>query len=531
MSTRRVSLCSVNELDVGEMKQLSVGEKEVLLAHISEDKFVATAAKCSHYGAPLANGVMHNGRVVCPWHNACYNLADGAQLEPPGRDNLASYTVMVKDGEVFVELPTDGEDHLVPDMASAGGDDRRFVIVGAGAAGLAAAEMLREVGFAGEVLVLGAEEMMPYDRTKLSKAALQSDEFDGPSLLRSQDFYAQHDIEIKTNAPVEKADVRSQTVTYGKGETVEYDSLLIATGGKVRSLPVDNSDLQNVFTIRKADDTKEILQAAKDAKKAVIIGAGFIGMEAAASLRQKGLEVTVVAPNKVPFEKVLGEEVGAAFQRMHESEGVTFKMESKAKALNGNGKVESVQLDSGETLDADLVIVGIGVSPATDFIEGLALDDDDKSVPVNQYLQAAPNVYAAGDIAQFPHFASGKSVRIEHWRLAMQHGRIAAINMAADETDAVPFKAVPFFWSGQFDAKLRYVGHSENYDEIVVQGDLDNQKFLSFYIEEGKVLAVAGIGRDKDIAAISEMMRLGEMPTVEDVKGEGVDWTKKLASV
>jgi len=537
MGTQRVSVCQIDDLSAGEMRQFSAGGMEILLARLeagvetgSDTGFTATAAHCSHYGAPLEKGVMYRKRVICPWHNACYNLASGAQLQPPGRDNLASYPVQIASGTVYVELPDGVDEHVEPLSAAENtdSDSRRFVIVGGGAAGTAAAERLRQVCFQGEIVVLSADENLPYDRTKLSKAALQKDELDGPDLLRSPQFYQQHNIDIKTSAPVSKIDIKTQQISYGDDETLKYDSLLIATGGKVRELPMAGSGLENVFTIRNVEDTQHILEAAKDAAEVVIVGAGFIGMEAASSLRQKGLSVTVVAPNEVPFEKVLGEKVGKLFQQVHESEGVVFKLGSKAEKLKGESKVESVELDSGEMLPADLVIVGIGVTPATDFIEGVGLDEDDRSVLVNQYLQAAPNVYAAGDIAQFPHFITGKPVRIEHWRLAMQHGRTAAENMMGQ---TVPFEAVPFFWSGQFDMKLRYVGHSENYDDVVIQGSLNDQKFLAFYAEGEQVMAVAGIGRDRDIAAISELMRLRKMPAVSDIKSADMDWVEQLSKV
>ncbi len=257
----------------------------------------------------------------------------------------------------------------------------------------------------------------------------------------------------------------------------------------------------------------------------MIIGAGFIGMEVAASLTQQGLEVTVVAPGEVPFEKVLGRSVGQMFQQVHEEKGVQFKLGCKAEAFKGGDSVEAVELDNGETLPADMVVVGIGVQPATDFVEGIELSEGDRSIPVNQYLQAAPNVYAAGDIAQFPHFMTGEPVRIEHWRLAMQHGRIAACNMAGQ---TVPFEAVPFFWTGQFDLKLRYVGHAENFDDVIIQGSLKEKSFLAFYVQAEQVLAVSGIGRDQDIAAISELMRLREMPAAATLKKTDIDWVEQL---
>lgn len=526
MDSQRVAVCQVDDLKVGEMQQVSAFDREILLTR-AEAGFSAIAAHCSHYGAPLAKGVLHGDRVVCPWHNACFEAATGKQLEPPGRDNLAQYTVQVDSGTVYIEKPIPDSEHLEPQMAKPDSQqsDRTFVLVGGGAAGCAAAEMLRQVDFQGRIVMLTADSELPYDRTKLSKAALQSDQFEGPDLLRSASFYEQHGIEVKTAAKVTQLNVESQQLTYGDGETLSYDALLLATGGKVRKIPVDGADLENVFTLRQAEDTQKILKAAQSAQKAVIIGAGFIGMEVAASLRQQGLEVTVVAPGEVPFEKVLGRSVGQMFQQVHKENGVQFKLGCKAESFTGENRVEAVVLDNGETLPADMVVVGIGVQPATDFVEGIALNDKDHSIPVNQYLQAAPNVYAAGDIAQFPHFMTGEPVRIEHWRLAMQHGRIAACNMAGQ---TVPFEAVPFFWTGQFDLKLRYIGHAEKFDDVIIQGSLKEKSFLAFYVQSDQVLAVSGIGRDQDIVAISELMRIRQMPTAEEIKATEIDWLSQL---
>ncbi len=528
MGSQQVAVCQVSDIKLGEMRQFSVADKEILLTH-TESGISAIAPHCSHYGAPLEKGVLHNGRIVCPWHNACYNAADGTHLSPPGRDNLANFPIEIKSDTVYVELPDTLTEHLTPELASpdSDSDSRSFVIVGGGAAGEAAAQMLRQVGFQGKITMLTADSEIPYDRTKLSKAYLQSDEAQSSPALRSADFYQKHGIEIKTSAKVTRIDVESQQLTYSGDTSLSYDSLLIATGGEVNQLPIDGSDLANVFPLRKVQDANAILDAVGDAKKAVIIGAGFIGMETAASLTQQGLEVTVVAPNKVPFEKVLGESVGQLFQQVHESKGVQFKLGTKAKALKGKERVETVELESGEQLPADLVIVGVGVKPATYFVEGLLLDEKTGSILVNQYLQATPSVYAAGDVTQFPHFITGQPTHIEHWQLAMQQGRIAACNMAGQQ---VTFKAVPFFWTGQFDIKLRYVGHSENYDDIVIQGSLEDQSFLSFYVEDDQVMAAAGIGRDRDIAAISELFRLRKMPTAQEIKSADIDWIEKLAS-
>ena len=526
MSAQRVSVCQVSDLEVGEMRQFSVAGKEILLAK-TESGISAIAAHCSHYGAPLAKGILHNGRIVCPWHNACFSADTGTHLSAPGRDNLAKFPVHIESETVYVELPEEITEHVVPAMASSDfeQDGRTFAIVGGGAASDMAAQTLRQNGYQGKVIILTDESDIPYDRTKLSKAYLQADEVGEVSKLRSADFYKQHDIEIKTSARVTGLDVEARQLTFGEGGMLTYDALLIATGGAVKKIPVDGSELENVFTLRKAEDAKAILKVAKQSKQAVIVGSGFIGMETASSLRQQGLEVTVVSPDKIPFEKVLGESVGKLFQQVHESEGVKLMLGEKVTALIGKGKVEAVELESGEVLPADLVIVGIGVKPATDFVEGLLMDEDDGSILVNQYLQSKPDVYAVGDIAQFPHFITGQPTRIEHWQLAMQQGRIAACNMTGQQ---VMFDAVPFFWTGQFDLKLRYIGHSENYDDIVIQGSLEDQSFLAFYAEGEQVMAVAGIGRDRDIAAISELMRLRQMPEAKEIKAKDIDWSEKL---
>ncbi len=528
MSSQRVSVCQVDDLTMGQMQQFSVADSEVLLVR-SEDGFSAIAPHCSHYGAPLAKGILHAGRIVCPWHNACYDAESGVQIEPPGCDNLAKYPVQVEAGTVYVELPANSKEHVMPDLAEPDlqSDQRVFVIVGGGAAGNAAAQMLRQVGYQGRIVMLTADSELPYDRTKLSKAYLQSDQAKGPDLLRPADFYKKYGIEVETSTRVTTLDPESQQLTYGEN-TLSYDALLLATGGKVRQIPIDGANKSNVFTLRHAEDAQQILQAAKGANKAVIIGDGFIGMEVAASLRQQGLDVTVVASHKIPFKNILGESVGQLFRQVHESEGVKFKLETKAKAFHGESTVKTVELDSGEKLEADLVVVGIGVQPATGFIEGLLMDEKDGSVLVNQYLQATSNVYAAGDIAQFPHFITGQPVRIEHWRLAMQQGQIAACNMAGQK---ITFEAVPFFWTGQFDIKLRYVGHAEAWDDTIIQGNLEEKDFLAFYAKDNQVMAVSGIGRDRDIAAISELLRLRKMPPASEITETDTDWAKQLAAI
>ncbi len=303
--------------------------------------------------------------------------------------------------------------------------------------------------------------------------------------------------------------------------------MLVATGGKPRDLKVPGANLDNIFTLRQPEDADKIIAAAENAKTAVVVGSSFIGMEAASSLAQHGIEVTVVAPGTVPFAKILGGDIGATFRKLHESNGVSFRMGTKVKQFTGNGKVETAILENGESLNADLVVVGVGVEPATDFLQGVELNEKDNSVNVDEYLQAADNLYVAGDIARFPYAATGEPTRIEHWRLAQQHGRIAARNMIGEQ---IKFASVPFFWSGQFDVKLRYAGHAESWDDIIIQGNLEEQEFLAFYIKNNQVLAVAGSQHDKEIAAITELMRLQRMPSSDEMLKSKIDWVERLNS-
>ncbi|MGF1457614.1 MAG: FAD-dependent oxidoreductase [Leptolyngbyaceae cyanobacterium] len=540
MSHWKVPVCPVDKLSAGQMQQFTVEGRDILLAR-KADGYFAVGAHCSHKGAALEQGVLCEHRVVCPWHNACYSLKSGELLEPPGSDHLTSYPVQIEQDTVYVELPVSevhpqnstyveaaiaGEGLQTPDYVrpQEQQDDRTFAIVGGGAAGEAAADMLRQSGFCGRIVIFTTEEALPYDRTTLSKSFLQQDSISEPSPLRQAEFFAAYDVEM-IPARVTKLDVEARQLTYGEGKTLTYDAVLLATGGKVQQLPIPGTELTNVFTLRQVDDATEIFNAAQQAQRAVVVGGGFIGMEVAASLNQKDLQVTVVGSSQEPFEKILGSKVGAFFRRVHEDHGVQFKLGTKADKIVGESAVEGVVLTTGETLPADLVIVGIGVEPATDWLDSDWLNEGDRSVRVDQYLKAAPNIYAAGDIVQYPDPYSGQRVRIEHWRLARQQGRTAARNMLGQ---SVPFTGVPFFWTGQYDLKLRYVGHAEAWDDVIIHGSLDEPAFLAFYVQAGRIQAVAGVGRDRDIAAISQLIRLQQLPPASALQDEAIDWVAKV---
>ncbi|MDF5722784.1 MAG: FAD-dependent oxidoreductase [Rhizonema sp. PD37] len=514
-------VAKVNDFPDGEKRQVSVGETDVLLIHVN-GRFHALAAYCTHYQAPLAEGVLSGDCIVCPWHNAYFQITTGDQKEPPGLDSLPCYQVRVEGEDVIVSVPEKASDSRTPAMAeyNSDTDGRTFVILGAGAAGAHAAEALRTVGYQGRIVMVTREDELPYDRTWLSKDYFNGEVPREKMPLRSPEFYKQNNIEVLLNKQAVHVDAKAKTITFEDDDTLNYDALLLATGGQPKKLNVEGADLTNVFTFRSFADSDRILAAASQAKQAVVIGSSFIGMEIASGLTQKGVKVTVVSSESLPFQKILGEELGRVFQQVHQENGVIFQPGMKVTQIEGKDKVEAVILDNGERLLADMVVVGIGVQPATDFLAGVDLHPKDKSVPVDEYLCAADGLYAAGDIARFPDLQTHETMRVEHWRVAAQQGRIAAYNMAGIPTQ---FRTVPVFWTMQFEFPLRYVGHAEQWDEIIVDGDLRHREFIVYYVKDNQVLAAASSKRDTEMAAIAELMRLNKMPTPFNLRQGNVD--------
>ena len=497
------------------MKEFSIDETRILLARAG-DQFHAVSATCTHYGGPLAEGVLCGTRVMCPWHHAVFNVVNGDLEEPPALDALTCYHVRVEGERVLVSVPEDASDRRTPAMVQrdTAADSRQFVIIGAGAAGYAAAQTLREEGFRGTVVMITREERAPYDRPNLSKDYLHGHADPEWMPLRSDEFFKDHDIQLVLNQEVTRVNAHSKTITFDGGETMEYDALLVATGGAPVRLNISGSDLKNVCLLRSFTDADSIIETASRSRRAVVVGGSFIGMEAAYSLRERGLEVIVVAPSKEPFETTLGAEVGALFRHVHESHGVNFKLGSIVYRFEGTHDVEAVILDNGDRIEADMVVVGVGVRPLTHFLEGVDLDEAG-GVVVDSRLSATDGIYAAGDIASFIDVRTGERMRIEHWRTAQQQGRTAARNMIGRD---VEFDAVPFFWTQQFDAGLLYAGHAKSWDQIVYSGDVSSRDFLAFYVKNDRVLAVAGMNRDREMAAAEELMRLNRMPTREQLE-------------
>lgn len=520
MGFKDFHLANTSDLNAGEMKEFSAGETRILLARVG-DQFHAVSASCPHYGGTLAEGALCGTHVVCPLHHAVFNVVNGDLEEPPALDALVSYEVRIEGERVMVRVPEEVSDRRAIALAKRDvpADSRQFVIIGAGAAGYVAAQTLREEGFRGQVVTITREDRAPYDRPNLSKDYLHGHADPEWLPLRSQEFFAEHDIQLLLNREVTRVDAQAKTIFFEGGDTMDYDALLVATGGAPVRLNIPGSDLKNVCVLRSFADSDSIIETAGRSRRAVVVGASFIGMEAAYSLRERGLDVTVVAPSQEPFEVTLGNEVGAVFRCEHERHGVRFKLGSIVYRFEGSHNVEAVTLDNGESIGTDMVVVGVGVRPVTHFLEGVELDQSG-GVVVDSYLRAADGLYAAGDIVSFVDLRTGERLRIEHWRTAEQQGRVAARNMLGRE---LPFEGVPFFWTQQFDLTLRYVGHASSWDEIVYQGDVAARDFLAFYVKENRVQAVAGINRDRELAVVEALIKLDRLPTGEQLKFGGVN--------
>jgi NADPH-dependent 2,4-dienoyl-CoA reductase/sulfur reductase-like enzyme/nitrite reductase/ring-hydroxylating ferredoxin subunit len=465
-----------------------VGDDNVLVARRGAELF-AIDATCSHYSGPLGDGLLVEDTVRCPWHHACFSLRTGEPLHPPALSPLACWQVEQRDGKIFVS----GKKAALAAKKPVGGADapRRIVIVGGGAAGFAAAQKLRGEGFGGDITMLSDDAAPPVDRPNLSKDYLAGNAPEAWLPLRPDDFYTQNHIDLRLNARVAAIDARARTVALADGKTLPYDRLLLATGAEPVRLPIPGFDQPHVHTLRSLADSRAIIAQAEKSKRAVVIGASFIGLEVAASLRARKVEVHVVAPEKRPMERVLGPELGDFVRKLHEEHGVIFHLEDSVTVIDG----KRVTLKSGGTLDADLVVAGVGVRPRLALAEqaGLALD---RGVTVDAYLATtAPDIFAAGDIARWPDPHTAASIRVEHWVVAERQGQAAALNMLGRRER---FAAVPFFWSQHYDVPINYVGHAEKWDEIAIDGDVAAKDCVLRYRAGGRTLAVASIYRDVD---------------------------------
>jgi apoptosis-inducing factor 3 len=475
---------SVADIAAGQMLLGHVNQDAVLLAR-QGDEFFAIGATCSHYSGPLAEGLMAGDTVRCPWHHARFSLRTGEAIGAPAFNALPCWRVEKSDDKVFVRERTATADRSEPSKpAQATAKPDRIVIVGGGAAGFAAAEMLRREGFGGSLTLVSADDEPPYDRPNCSKDYLAGSAPEDWMPLKPAEFYKEYSIDLQLGSEVTAIDSGPRQVALANGRKIAFDKLLLATGAEPVRLQLPGADQPHVHVLRSLSDARAIIANATAARHAVVIGASFIGLEVAAALRTRNLDVHVVAPERRPLERILGPEFGDFIRELHEEHGVVFHLEDTVTSIEGT----NAKLKSGATLPADVVVVGVGVRPRLQLAERAGVKID-RGVAVNEYLETSiPDIYAAGDIARWPDPHTGENVRIEHWVVAERQGQAVARNMLGQEQR---FSEVPFFWSQHYDVPINHVGHAEKWDSVDVDGNIKSRDCLVRYRQNGKVLAVA----------------------------------------
>jgi len=484
----------ITELPDGGMIAGLMGEEQILLVRDAGEVY-AIGATCTHYGAPLADGAVLDGTIRCPWHHACFDLKSGAVLRAPALAPLARWSVERRGDRLFPAARIDA----TPPSPSAGPES--VIIIGMGVAGVNVADTLRHDGYAGRIVMISSEDDLPYDKPNLSKDFLAGHA--GPDWLplHPRDFYDDQRIELRLGTIVSQVDTTAKQIVTSTGERLSYGALVLATGASARTLPVNGAD--RVHSLRTRRDAELLVAKAASARRAVVIGSSFIGLETAASLRQKGLEVVVTSPDRIPLERVLGPEVGARIRSIHEEHGVVFQLGRSVAAVDAKGVV----LDDGSHIEGDLIVAGIGVAPSLDLARAAQIKVAN-GIVVNESLETSvPNVFACGDVASWPDSRSGTSLRVEHWVVAGRQGQTVARNILGKRET---FDAVPFFWSAHYDVTIAYVGHASDWETADVNGSLENNDATIVYRRGPKILAVATIGRDTISLAAEHAIERGD---------------------
>ncbi|XP_072746767.1 apoptosis-inducing factor 3 isoform X2 [Anoplolepis gracilipes] len=524
-------VCKQEDINENEMRQLSLGDNEGKILLIKQKgELHAIGTKCTHYGALLHTGALTEGRVRCPWHGACFNIKTGDIEDYPGLDSLPCYKVRIDEaGLVHVKAKRKDLEinKRVKDMSAYDPENTKtVVIVGGGPAGATCAESLRQEGFTGRIVMICRENVVPYDRIKVSKVL----DFDiQKAALRPPEFYAEHKIETKLGVAAIGLDTTQNCVKLSNNENLKYNDLFICTGSKPRMPNIPGSNLSNIFVLRDYTDSQGVYSQLSPEKHVVVLGLGFIGMEAAAYCINKCASVTIIGRDTVPLRAIFGSDIGDRIGKEHEAKGVKFIFQNNIKQFipkedeeNVLGKVE---LTDGQILPADIIIVGIGSTFYTDWLkESLVKMRNDGTIIVNKYLKTnIENVYAGGDIAYAPIYGSDDTLAaIGHYSLAHYHGKVAAQNMCGKEA---PLKTVPFFWTNLLNKNYRYAGHGKP-TSIKIHGSLDKLEFFAYYLKDSKVIGMSSVNADPVVADFANLLYEEKILTEEEINTDPFGWMR-----
>jgi NADPH-dependent 2,4-dienoyl-CoA reductase/sulfur reductase-like enzyme/nitrite reductase/ring-hydroxylating ferredoxin subunit len=491
-----------------------LAENEPLLGHFDgesvilvrqDNQLFATGAVCTHYGGPLAEGLVVNETIRCPWHHARFSLRTGEAEGGPALNPVSCFNVRRQGDMVMIDGGKAADFRAACSL-----NPSSVVIVGAGAGGAACADMLRAKGYAGPVTLAGDEEPGPVDRPSLSKDFLAGTAGENWISLRTREYYEKIKVDLVTYDPAVRVSPTEHQVSLRSGRTLRYGALLLATGAEPRSLPIEGADLPHVYRLRTLADSKAIIGKAQGARSCAVIGAGFIGLEVAASLRHRGLAVSVIGQDSVPLRRVLGPELGRFIQVLHEQHGVRFFMNAKPRAIGA----DRVDIGDGQFVEAELVILGVGVSPRTSLAEAAGITVDNGVIVGETLRTSAADIFAAGDVARYPEAVSGEMARIEHWVVAERQGQAVARSMLGI---GGPYRETPFFWSQHYDVTISYVGCAPSWDNCEIRGDLEKHDACAIYRRNGRTIAVATIGRDRLSLSVEAALEQGDAVAVDSI--------------
>ncbi|XP_014190360.1 apoptosis-inducing factor 3 [Haplochromis burtoni] len=516
-------VCLESDLQDGQMMEVEVGHHGVLLTR-SGGKYSAIGNQCTHYGAPLSKGFILGNRVRCPWHGSCFNVHTGDLEEYPGIDCLPCHKVHIQDSKVYVSInkKTLRQEKRIKRMGTAvPGVTHTVLLLGGGAASLSCAETLRQENFGGRIIMVTREDLLPYDKTRLSKVMnVESDSI----LMRRMEFFHQYDIEVWLRKEALSVDTDKKTVTLDDGSVQSYDQLLISTGCRAKGLDVPGMNLGNIKMLETPEDARQI-HAACTGSDVVLVGTSFVGMEVASYLTDKASSITVIGSSEMPYQNTLGPEIGKLTMTMLIERNVKFYMNDSVTEIRGvNGKVKEVVLKSGKVIPAEVLIVGIGTMPNSEYLKDSKIQMTSKNfVKVDKYMHTnVPDVFCGGDLAMFPlAIAKNRMVNIGHWQMAQAQGRIVALNMLNKTTE---LNSVPFYWTVLVGKTIRYTGYGEGYTELVIKGQFEDRKFLALYIKDEEVIAAAGLNFDPAVSAVAERLATGKVITKDEAQSDDLSW-------